>query len=746
MKLFLEKKLKLLFIIVVIALIAVAFIFYYNGKKIKQTGDLVKHTQEVLWQSDNVLLDILNIETASRGYLITGNDIFLEPFNKSIKTINDNIFKLKGLTNDNSNQQLRISLLKETADERLVLIKKMLNAEKRGELNKLEKNKFVENGKILTDKIRGIIITINEEEFGLLRQRKIEYQNTNKISESIFLFLFILIGINILLVLMILRNQKIKNRFAEDLEKTNKLLQISLKEISDYKFALEDSYIIAITDVKGIINFANTNFCKISGYTPHELIGQNHRILNSGHHPTDFFKELYTTVSKGKIWRNEIKNKAKDGTYYWVDTTIIPFLNELGKPYKYVSIRIDITDRKEAQDQLEALNLELKESAISLKHANQIAENAVQSKQQFLSNMSHEIRTPMNAIIGFTKVVLKTDLTEKQKEYLQAIKISGDALIVLINDILDLAKVDAGKMTFVHTPFKLASSISAMLHLFETKIQEKNLRLVKEYDNNIPERLFGDAVRLHQIILNLISNAVKFTKNGTITVKINLVSEDDEYVIVEFAIEDTGIGIAENKLEKVFESFQQAAVNTSSLYGGTGLGLAIVKQLVEQQGGNVNVKSKLNEGSVFSFTLTFKKTNAVFEDKVELVKVDAKLKHIKVLVVEDIPLNQLLMKTLLNDFGCEYDIASNGKIAIEKLEENTYDIILMDLQMPKMNGFEATEYIRNTMQSKIPIIALTADVTTVDVEKCKAVGMNGYVAKPIDENVLYAKIISLVKN
>jgi len=403
------------------------------------------------------------------------------------------------------------------------------------------------------------------------------------------------------------------------------------------------------------------------------------------------------------------------------------------------------TDLVKLVHELQVHQIELEMQKQELMVANEKAEAAVIAKQQFLSNMSHEIRTPMNAIIGFTKILLKSDLTDTHKEYLQAIKVSGDTLTVLINDILDLAKVQSGKITFEKRAFQMEESISAMVLLFDIKAQEKNLELVKKYDNKIPKFLIGDPVRLHQIILNLISNAIKFTSTGEITVSANLLNENDDKVVVEFAVADTGIGIADDKLETIFENFEQATTGTSRLYGGTGLGLAIAKHIVESQGGTIHVKSKLNVGTTFSFILSFQKTNDTSEIEEEILELDSEIRNINVLVVEDVALNQLLIKTLLDDYGFNYDMADNGKIAIEKMQTNTYDIILMDLMMPKMNGFEATEYIRNTMNSKTPIIALTADVTTVDFAKCKAFGMNDYISKPVDEILLYNKIISLVK-
>ena len=499
---------------------------------------------------------------------------------------------------------------------------------------------------------------------------------------------------------------------------------------------------------EGKITDINLATVHITGKTREALIG------------TDFF-DYFTDPEKAREVYQEVFAKGFVADYPLTITdhklTDVLFNGSVykdshGKVMGAVVVARDITEQRRFETELIEAKVFAEMAVETAEYAKNkaeaatlIAEDAVKSKQQFLSNMSHEIRTPMNAIIGFTKVMLKTDLSAKQKEYLTAIKMSGDALIVLINDILDLAKVDAGKMTFEQTRFKMAQSIAAMLHLFEAKIQEKNLTLVKEYDGNIPEVLVGDPVRLHQIIMNLVSNAVKFTAKGGITVSVRLLQEDDASATIEFAVADTGIGIKTSKMEKIFENFQQASSATARLFGGTGLGLAIAKKLVEQQGGSIWVKSEVDEGSVFSFTLTFQKTADKSTLESIFTKQDTEALSIKVLVVEDMALNQLLMKTLLDDFGFERDIADNGRIAVEKLQLNSYDIILMDLHMPEMNGFEATEYIRNQLHSKIPIIALTADVTTVDLEKCRAVGMNDYIAKPVDERLLYSKIVGLVK-
>jgi PAS domain S-box-containing protein len=532
---------------------------------------------------------------------------------------------------------------------------------------------------------------------------------------------------------------------AEQLKRLNTDLTAQ-KLLSEYSLSLiEASHdpLFAISP-EGKITDMNNASVKVTGISREKLIGTNF---------FDYFtepqkaREVYQKVfAKGSVADSPLILRHKNGKLTDVLFNGSVYKDDKENVLGVVIVARDVSEQKRIEKELIEAKVFAEFATLIAEEAKSKAEDAVKAKQQFLSNMSHEIRTPMNAIIGFTKVLFKTDLTDKQTEYLNAIKVSGDALIVLIDDILDLAKVDSGKMTFEQTPFKMATSLSAMLHLFETKIQEKNLKLVKDYDNNIPEVLVGDPVRLHQIILNLVSNAVKFTTKGKITVNVHLLNEDEEKVTIEFAVTDTGIGIPEENIKTIFENFQQASSGTSRLYGGTGLGLAIVKQLVEAQGGSIRVKSAVDQGSTFSFQLPFQKTKAEAESETEIAELDTEIKNIKVLVVEDMALNQLLMKTLLDDFGFDLDIADNGKIALEKLQTKPYDIILMDLQMPEMNGFEATEYIRNTMNSKIPIIALTADVTTIDLAKCKAVGMNDYIAKPVDERVLYSKIVGLVKN
>jgi len=505
---------------------------------------------------------------------------------------------------------------------------------------------------------------------------------------------------------------------------------------------------ITIVNRQGKIQSINKQTEKLFGYKREEIIGENVAVLMSTRFKETYFGNLerfFNAYKMRKIGEGlELFARHKDGSDFPIEISLSKL--ETKKEILVCASIKNISIQKKIEKEL----IEAKEAAETAREIAEIeknkAENALESKQQFLSNMSHEIRTPMNSIVGFTKVLLKTKLTKEQQKYLNATKMSCDSMTVLINDILDLAKVDSGKMIFEQIPFKLSASVTTMMHLFEAKIKEKNLRFTLSYDSTIPKVLVGDPIRLHQIILNLVSNAVKFTSEGGIVITIQKSTEDADNVVVEFSVSDTGIGIEADKIDLIFENFQQAYLQTSRIFGGTGLGLAIVKKLLESQGGIIKVTSEIDKGTTFSFKLKFKKAtgNMLLENEINEV-LTAEIDHVKVLVVEDVELNQLLMETLLDDFGFECTIVANGKLAIEELLKNDYDIVLMDLHMPVMNGFQATNHIRNSMKSKIPIVALTADVTTVDLKKCQEVGMNDYISKPINEQLLYNKIISILK-
>lgn len=367
-------------------------------------------------------------------------------------------------------------------------------------------------------------------------------------------------------------------------------LRNSLKEIADIKFALDQSTIVAMTDRKGDITYVNDAFCRISKYSEHELIGQNHRIINSGHHPHEFFVNMWKSIANGKVWKNEIKNRAKDGSYYWVDTTIVPFLDpHTGKPYQYVAIRHDITNRK-------ALELELEQ-------AKEVAESANKKKSQFLTNMSHELRTPLNAVISYSQMMkqgIAGEITEKQYKYANNIEVSGKHLLDMVNDILDIAKIEAGKIQLSFQPFQLKLLLLELQDILTGMADQKKVQLGFHLDP-ILESITADPIRLRQIFFNLISNALKFNReNGQVHVKV-FPDSDGQWLIGE--VQDTGIGISADKLDELFTEFYQVDSSMSRLHEGTGLGLALTKHLVKLHGGDIFVTSEKDVGSTFSFRI-----------------------------------------------------------------------------------------------------------------------------------------------
>jgi signal transduction histidine kinase/CheY-like chemotaxis protein len=399
----------------------------------------------------------------------------------------------------------------------------------------------------------------------------------------------------------------------------------------------------------------------------------------------------------------------------------------------------------EMTDKLQ-LNIDaLKRSEEALIASKEVAEQSAIVKEHFLANMSHEIRTPMNAVIGFANLLENTTLDDHQQQFVNAIKISGQNLMAIINDILDYSKIESGKIIIEQIPFSITHVFEGVRVLMSRKAVEKRLELKVSVDAQIPGTLLGDPMRLTQVLLNLTDNALKFTEKGEVALSATMVKTTDQAITVQFRIADTGVGIVPEKLPIIFDRFTQGSTETTRKHGGTGLGLSIAQSLVDLQGGNIAVESKIGQGTVFAFSITY--TRAKPEQTMVTVnkkrdQVVERAEPIWVLLAEDNPVNQSLVVYVLKKSGIETDIADNGAIAIEKMKSGNYDLVLMDIQMPEMDGYEATSIIRKELHSNIPIIALTAHALNEEKEKCLRLGMNDYLSKPFDPKELYNKIVA----
>ncbi|GAA3509268.1 hypothetical protein GCM10022393_21870 [Aquimarina addita] len=460
--------------------------------------------------------------------------------------------------------------------------------------------------------------------------------------------------------------------------------------------------------------------------------------------PAKLREELKTSIidyinnGNGQLINKRVETSffLKDKTIVYVELTIVAIKTK--DDYLFNAFFRDITNKKIIEN-------EIREAKVS-------AEKSAQVKSTFLSNMSHEIRTPLNVILGLSGILQKSDFTDisRDRENLHGIQFSAENLLVLVNDILDFSKIEAGKLIVNKVDFNIHELIKNLSKGFKIKADEKGLRYKVDIDPSLPKFIIGDQFRLNQILTNLLGNAIKFTQNGEVQISIQTKKEDDTTISIQFSVSDTGIGISTDKLNNIFESFYQVHKPATQKIEGTGLGLSISKQLIELQGGSLQAKSEINKGSRFEFAITFKKSKLKSSENLNQKTINSKhiskIEGMKVLVVEDNKMNQFFMKQVFSNWNIKIDIADNGKIALEKLDTKKYDLILMDMHMPIMDGPETAIHIRNSNDPEIkniPIIACSADVFPVSKKIAIESGMNFYLTKPVSEKALEEILSSL---
>ncbi|MEN8190072.1 MAG: PAS domain S-box protein [Thermodesulfobacteriota bacterium] len=519
------------------------------------------------------------------------------------------------------------------------------------------------------------------------------------------------------------------NDITEEKQKEEKLRKLSR--------AVEQSHsTIVITDLAGNIEFVNPAFTRSTGYTRSEAIGHNPRLLKSELQAKSFYKSMWDTLTAGKVWQGELHNKRKDGTLYWEFATISPVKDKNGTTTHYVAVKEDITLRKETEQQLIKAHYQ--------------AETANQAKSSFLANMSHEIRTPINGIIGMTRLALQADLNDKTQHlhFLTTISSLADTLLDLINQILDFSKIEAGELQLENEEFNIRDTVDSALLAVSAPAKDKNLELTCEIPPEVNTIVRGDSLRLQQVLLNLLSNSVKFTDTGQVHVNVSQKATEDGRLEIHFQVRDTGCGIKKENIQSVFDSFIQGEAGITRRFGGTGLGLTICKKLCDLMGGDIYVSSEFGEGSTFRFYIVVEKTEsepAAITEKTS--KPLSRLRPLYLLLVEDNEINRELARlTLENDHHTVLE-AENGLLALSLLMEHRFDAVLMDLQMPEMDGLTATTIIRSCENgiphelappeldkklqgTHVPIIAMTAHAFSGDKQRCLEVGMDYYLTKP----------------
>ena len=529
------------------------------------------------------------------------------------------------------------------------------------------------------------------------------------------------------------QTQEIAEKNAGLLENERQLIQ-KKERYETFLHASGDG--IHIIDDQGILVEANQRFCDLLGYSMAELIGKSVTFWDALYSPESAFVKVKENFSQANLF--ETRHRCKNGELIDVEVSAQTVMIE-GKPLLWNSSR-DIRERKRLIQELTK--------------AKETAEHAVEIKSKFLANMSHEIRTPMNGILGLTQLALMQDMNTELRVYLDKILQSSQTLLGILNSILDISKIEAGRMTLEYAPFDLDALLTDLQNLYETSVHEKNLKLILDIAPETPLYLLGDALRLQQVLSNLLGNAIKFTDVGQVTLVVRLLAHQGNQVRLAFSVTDTGIGIGQNEKTMLFLPFSQVDNSICRRFGGTGLGLAICRELLVLMGSDIHVDSEQGKGSCFSFEVAFgipmsakPQEKRMLENKQQgttasnAIAGSQQLAGYRILVAEDNTINQLVVGKFLTLMGVQYELASNGQLALDCLEKQPFDAVLMDISMPVMDGLEATRQIRlNPQWQNLPVIAFSAGITDDERKACEAVGMTDFISKPINPEIFVATL------
>jgi PAS domain S-box-containing protein len=771
---------KTLLLVSVILCVLAAVITFKGYREKHEAQQWVNHTYEVINEAILLIKLLKDAETNQRGYIISGDSAYLKSLGAATAQIRHHQSILRELTADNLEQTVVIDgKLYPYIKDRVQLIN---NASRIFSINGPDSAKAfmsANRGRVIMDTIQSDIARLIKREERLLSARSNHLSNLSMAMELALYGSVILIAFTSILSLITIKKSEGENEVLiskladlntnlekkvekqtlglrninqelrktnEDLSHANQLLLASEEEIKSnlddintlrseleiserrYRLLSENSQdMITIMDQHSAFQYVSTASSFVLGYEPDELLGKS---AFDFIHPEDADilrgVALKAVIDGRNLLNQEFRFKRKDGAYVWIEAHSTPLRDLDGKVTGIQTANRDITLRKEVER--------------ALMKARDKAEEATRAKSTFLSMMSHEIRTPMNAIIGLTNILMQESPSESQIESLKLLKFSGENLLTIINDILDFSKIEAGKISLESIDFDLYALITNITKMLGQRATDKGIKLYFEYDDQVPRIVRQDQVRINQIVVNLLNNAIKFTDKGFVELSVTYAGLKDNKHNIRFSVRDSGIGIEEDNLQLIFESFSQAGSDTTRKFGGTGLGLSITKRLLNVMGSDIEVDSKLGEGSVFAFTMAFEKGN-ILPQKKSVSDLASRFKQqiIKILIVEDNRVNQIVVSNFLKKWGIEFGMASQGKEALDMIQDKSYHLILMDLQMPEMNGYEASERMRSmsdTYFKDIPIVALTASATTDIRDKALASGMTDFITKPFQPEEL----------